>query len=230
MCPILGRPREEIVGRVISDFTDEENTRIFATTGGPACPRGGRGLRDRPPPARRQPGALPRQRQPAHGRGRRQDCVLRDVHRHRRAEAGQVELQRWPSGRPRRPAGQERVPGQDEPRNPHAHERHPRDERTWRWTPTLDASSARYVASSARRPTHLLAIINDILDFSKIEAGKLDSRRSLFTSPPRTWGEPLRPSGPQGQKKGGGARFVRWATGVPEKLFGDDLTGCAKSS
>ena len=70
----------------------------------------------------------------------------------------QVERQRAdeldrPRKRPRRPTGPRRVPGQHEPRDPHADERHHRHDRAGCSTPTLTPSSASTWTWSRRRPS-----------------------------------------------------------------------------
>ena len=75
--------------------------------------------------------------------------------------------------------GEERVPGDDEPRDPHADERRDRHDRAAaRHALTRAARLAATIRDSGEA---LLTIINDILDFSKIEAGKLDIERSPST-------------------------------------------------
>ncbi len=71
-----------------------------------------------------------------------------------------------------RESRQERVPGQHEPRDPHAHERHHRhDGPGARYR--SDAPSSASISSMVKQSGDaLLTLINDILDFSKIEAGK----------------------------------------------------------
>ena len=78
----------------------------------------------------------------------------------------------------RRP-GQVGVSGQHEPRNPHAHERRDRHDRTAAGDES-DARAARIPGDGPTVGRALLTIINDILDFSKIEAGKLELERIDF--------------------------------------------------
>ena len=66
-----------------------------------------------------------------------------------------------------------RVPGQHEPRDPHADERRHRHDRAAARDPARRPSSASSSRPSQSSAESLLTIINDILDFSKIEAGKL---------------------------------------------------------
>jgi two-component system, sensor histidine kinase and response regulator len=81
-------------------------------------------------------------------------------------------------GRERQPR-QERIPGQHEPRDPHADERRAGPHRT------AARDAAGHPAAALRRQDAqlgraLLSIINDILDFSKIEAGKLETESLDF--------------------------------------------------
>ena len=73
-----------------------------------------------------------------------------------------------------RQRSQERLPGDDEPRDPHADERGDRHERAAARHAARPTSSATSPPPSATRGDALLTIINDILDFSKIEAGRMD--------------------------------------------------------
>ena len=78
-------------------------------------------------------------------------------------------------GRGRQPR-QVGFPRHDEPRNPHADERHHGDGGPARaGGPAAPPAALRRVIAASGKS--LLAIINDILDFSKIEAGKLELER-----------------------------------------------------
>jgi signal transduction histidine kinase len=78
-----------------------------------------------------------------------------------------------------RERGEELVPRDDEPRDPHADERRHRHERLLLDT-KLDAEQHDYVATIRESGDALLTIINDILDFSKIEAGRMDIEAQPF--------------------------------------------------
>ena len=104
-------------------------------------------------------------------------ATVRDITEEKRvAEALRAAKEERRSGQP----GQEHVPGQHEPRDPHAAERHHRHDGTG----PEDAAVRRSSASTCRRVKDageaLLSVINDILDFSKIEAGKLVLDRVPF--------------------------------------------------
>ena len=72
------------------------------------------------------------------------------------------------------------VPGEHEPRNPHADERHHRPVAPRAQDRSSTPSSAITSARSTTPARRCSAIINDILDFSKIEAGKLDIETTDF--------------------------------------------------
>ena len=65
------------------------------------------------------------------------------------------------------------------PRNPHAHERHPRHGRT-RSRHSPQRRATEYLRNVQICGETLLTLINDILDFSKIEAGKLELNSEPF--------------------------------------------------
>ena len=83
------------------------------------------------------------------------------------------------SGRSRH-AGQERVPRQHEPRDPHADERRARDDRARARHRACSRSSASISRWRRAPPTACLTVINDVLDFSKIEAGQIAFERREF--------------------------------------------------
>ena len=90
--------------------------------------------------------------------------VATDISESRRAFAAAVA----------RVADQVGVPGQHEPRDPHAAERRHRHARAAAATRRSTATSARYVQTASSSGDALLGVINDVLDFSKIEAGKFE--------------------------------------------------------
>jgi PAS domain-containing protein len=77
-------------------------------------------------------------------------------------------------GRGRQPR-QERLPGQHEPRDPHADERHHRPDLPAAARQPLEPIQRERLAKVSDAAHHLLSVINDILDLSKIEAGKLNA-------------------------------------------------------
>jgi signal transduction histidine kinase/GAF domain-containing protein len=84
-----------------------------------------------------------------------------------------------PCGRRSRQRSQERLPGHDEPRDPHADERGDRHERAAAGH-AADRRAARLCRTIRDSGDSLLTIINDILDFSKIEAGRMDIEAHPF--------------------------------------------------
>ena len=105
---------------------------------------------------------------------------LRHFPRHHRAETGRRGLAGGQGSGRGRQSRQERLPGQHEPRDPHALERRHRHDRTGAQEPALRASSASSSPRSATPARPCCRVINDILDFSKIEAGKLVLERAPF--------------------------------------------------
>jgi PAS domain S-box-containing protein len=78
--------------------------------------------------------------------------------------------------------GQERLPRQHEPRDPHADEWHPRHDRLILET-SVDPELREFAETARSSGEHLLTIINDILDFSKIEADRLELESIVFELP-----------------------------------------------
>ena len=76
--------------------------------------------------------------------------------------------------------GEVELPGEHEPRDPHADERHHRHVAPGAARRELTPRQRDYIAKIQQSGQHLLGIINDILDFSKVEAGKLTWRRIDF--------------------------------------------------
>ena len=162
----------------------------------------------------------PRQRRGDQG-GRRQ------LHGHHRAEAGRGGAEAGQGGRRGRQPGQERVPGQHEPRDPHADERHHRHDRAGprhRARPPSSASTSGMVKTSA---DSLLTVINDILDFSKIEAGKLELEPVDFDLRD-TLDDTVTTLALRAHKKGL-ELACHVAADVPDALVGDPA-GCGRSS
>ena len=103
--------------------------------------------------------------------------------------------------------GQERVPGQHEPRDPHADERHHRHDRAGPGHEP-DPRAARVPDDGQGVGRVAAGVINDILDFSKIEAGKLDLEAVDFAlrDAPRRHRED---AGAAGAAEGAGAGLPR---------------------
>ena len=72
-----------------------------------------------------------------------------------------------------REPGEERFPGQHEPRNPHAHERHHRHDRAGCLATELSTKQQRLPDTVQQSAKSLLRLLNDILDFSKIDADRM---------------------------------------------------------
>ena len=138
-----------------------------------------------------------------------------------------TELRRGQGGGRGGQPGQERVPGQHEPRDPHADERHPRHDRAGpRHRP--DRRAARVPRDGqVARPTSLLAVINDILDFSKIEAGKLELDPIEFSPARRARATRCRPLALRAHAEGAGAGLPRRARTCPTP-WSATRAGCAR--
>ena len=90
-----------------------------------------------------------------------------------------AELQRAKEAAEAASRAKSAVPGQHEPRDPHADERRARHDRAAARHRARRRAAARLRRHACSAPAEaLLAIINDILDFSKIEAGKLELERA----------------------------------------------------
>ena len=72
----------------------------------------------------------------------------------------------------------ERVPGQHEPRDPHAHDGHPRLQRSADDAGSAPRGATRVLKWNSRNGQALLELIGDILDLSRIEADKLEIERT----------------------------------------------------
>ena len=122
--------------------------------------------------------------------------------------------------RRRRGGNQERVSREHEPRDPHAAQRHPRDDDAGA-ADAADGRAARLPRRrSSRRPTSLLEIINDILDFSKIEARRLELERMPSSSCARR--SAMRPScSPCAPPKKGSSSPAISPPTCPRLLLGD---------
>ena len=152
--------------------------------------------------------------------------ISRDItERKQAAEALQRGQGGGRGGQPR----QERLPGQHEPRDPHAAERHHRHDRTGAGHATLAPQQREYLTDGpASRARRCCRVINDILDFSKIEAGKLDLDRGAFDLR-ESLGDTMKSLAVRAHEQGPGAglphpprRARRWSSATP--------AGCGRSS
>jgi PAS domain S-box-containing protein len=102
--------------------------------------------------------------------------IAEDITERKRLRAG---ADSGPRSRRRRQRGEEPVPGQHEPRNPHSHERRHRNDATASRT-DLSAEQRRYANVAQTSGQVLLSLIDDILDLSKIEARKVTLEKCSF--------------------------------------------------
>jgi PAS domain S-box-containing protein len=158
--------------------------RCRGTGGAGAGPRRGASS-SRPPPAttarRCEPACAPTAIDPEHPADGGTIWTAEDVTRQREAEAALARaLRRSRGGQPR----QERIPGQHQPRNPHAAERPggagPAGARAG---PVEPARLQQYLAQITPAPRLLADHHLDILDLSKIEAGRLELESAPFELP-----------------------------------------------
>ncbi len=174
MCDILGRPEEEIIGRSIYDFTDEENARIWEAEGAKRRDRGvtsGYEVSLLRPDGRLVP-CLFHATTLTDERGREIGAfaMVTDI-----TDRKQYEEELHEARDVAEAASQAKA---DFLANMSHEIRTPMNAvigmahlalRT-----SLDAKQKDYIQKIQGSGQHLLGIINDILDFSKIEAGKLD--------------------------------------------------------
>jgi two-component system sensor histidine kinase/response regulator len=179
MCAILGRSREEIIGRRIFDFTDAENTRIFKEN----VARRLRGEADTYEIALTRPDGtqVPCQVSATplvDDRGGKVGAfaMFTDITDRKRLEKELVAAKE---------AAEEATKAKSDFLANMSHEiRTPMNAviglSHLALKTELTARQRDYVAKIHNAGTSLLAIINDILDFSKIEAGKLDIESTDF--------------------------------------------------
>jgi two-component system sensor histidine kinase/response regulator len=220
MCQILGRGRDQVIGRHIYDFTDEENTRIFkenialrakgvSTSYEVSMLR----LDNTRVPCRVSGSPLLDEHEVKQG----SFGMFTDITEQKRAE-GELKAAMQKAEEATEMKSMFLANMSHEIRTPmnaiiglsHLALKTP-----------LNAKQRDYVSKVHNAGTSLLAIINDILDFSKIEAGKLDLETTEFRMD-EVIGSVTTLTAQKAHEKG--IEFLAHvAPGIPECLLGDPL-------
>jgi PAS domain S-box-containing protein len=220
MCQILGRGRDQVIGRQVYDFTDEENTRVFKEN----IARRAKGesgsyevLMLRPDntrvPCRVSGSPLLDEHEMKQG----SFGMFTDITEQKRAE-GELKAAMQKAEEATQMKSMFLANMSHEIRTPmnaiiglsHLALKTP-----------LNAKQRDYVSKVHNAGTSLLAIINDILDFSKIEAGKLDLETTEFRMD-EVIASVTTLTAQKAHEKG--IEFLAHvAPGIPECLLGDPL-------